>query len=267
MKTTVTIVAALAALTLPSLVSCSGDEPASTAGKRVTLKTTIKAAGSAFTTGLGWQLELSRALVATGPFYYFDGSPAVRPESAQQGRFLRHLLGSGVAHAHPGHYVAGTAMGQMLVPTSVDLLAGSTVLAPGEGVTGVFRSAAFSFSKGADGPLASALGGASVAVSGRATKGDKTVFFSVSATFDQITTNATEGRIDGCPFDEANVDDSGSVTVTVQPGLWLNLIDFSPLDGGTEAAPTVLPAGSKEQQAFATGLVQIAAYRFRYSKE
>ena len=45
------------------------------------------------------------------------------------------------AYAHPGHYIEGSAMGQMLEATTVDLLGDSLELADGDGVTGLTNSA------------------------------------------------------------------------------------------------------------------------------
>ena len=61
------------------------------------------------------------------------------------------------AFAHPGHYVPGNAKGEMLTAYSADLLAGG-MLGTGDGVTGLVRSATFSYATPATGPAAAELG-------------------------------------------------------------------------------------------------------------
>src|SRR5690348_12693692 len=87
----------------PCIEACGVDEAS---GRRVVLSTRLEAAAGAdsFTTALGWNVTLSRALLSTGPFYYFDGAPPLvlrfeRPRWAT----LRAALGVGEAFAHPGH--------------------------------------------------------------------------------------------------------------------------------------------------------------------
>src|SRR6476469_4928027 len=54
--------------------ACGSDE---TGGQRVVLDTHVEpvADAASFTTALGWNVTLTRALIATGPLYYFDGAP------------------------------------------------------------------------------------------------------------------------------------------------------------------------------------------------
>src|SRR5688572_20878894 len=59
-----------------SIEACSAGE---TGGARVALDTRVELAPNArsFTTAMGWDVTLSRVLISTGPFYYFDGPPPV----------------------------------------------------------------------------------------------------------------------------------------------------------------------------------------------
>ena len=76
----------------------------------------------------------------------------------------------------------------------------------------------------------------------------------------------TKGEVDGCVFDTADVQDDGTVTLTFEPKIWFDLVDFSKVDPGTADAPTEIPHGDIAQIGFALGLVQLTAYHFAYSK-
>ncbi len=149
-------------LAVPALEACSADD--TTSGKRVVLRTRIELSSPSavsFENGLGWHVTLERALIATGKLGYFDGVPPLAqrgPAPSLGGQPLRPVLGElfglGLAWAHPGHYQAGNALGEMLEPWSIDLLDGESELGDGDGVTGTYRSARFSFGSPARGPFA-----------------------------------------------------------------------------------------------------------------
>src|SRR5687767_7139382 len=100
------------------LVACSD----ATTGRRVVLHTRITAdVDKPITNAAGWTLTFDKVAVSAGPLYYFEGAPLV----ARSGpTLLDRLLGIGVAHAHPGHYTEGDALGQMLEASSFDLKRG-----------------------------------------------------------------------------------------------------------------------------------------------
>jgi hypothetical protein len=76
----------------------------------------------------------------------------------------------------------------------------------------------------------------------------------------------TNGEVDGCAFEEADVQGDGMVTLTVKPSIWFELVDFSAVAPGTQQEPTEVEHGSKAQVGFALGLVQLTAYRFSFSE-
>ena len=159
------LLAAGASLGLPlagALITACSD--GSTTGKRVKLATKVALidGGASFTSGLGWEVTLTQALLATGPFYYYRGEAVVSA--------LLSVFALRSAHAHPGHYDSGDALGQMLEAYSIDLLAGESTFPEGSGVTGLYRSAEFSFAAPATGPLAEELGDGVALVAGSASK-------------------------------------------------------------------------------------------------
>jgi hypothetical protein len=251
-----------------TLQACS-DAKTTTGGKLVVLHTRVtlnEVAKSEFTSAVGWSITLSEARVSAGPFYYFDGAPPlVRRERSSDFRFAARLLGLGLAHAHPGHYQAGNALGQMLASASIELLGDSVELPVGEGVSGTYRSARFTFSE-PSGTGSAALDGHVALAVGKAQKAGKTPrFFRAFADLSAIEKSASQGHIDGCEFDEVDVQGDGTVTVTVDPKIWFDLVDFTDADAGSEAAPAELPDGSQPQLAFVLGTTQLSAYKFAYS--
>lgn len=172
-----------------------------------------------------------------------------------------------VAHAHPGHYGEGFAKGQMLQESSLDLLAGAVPLPAGNGVTGVYRSGTFAFSPALAGPHVQRLQGHTVVVKGVATKGDSAVHFLIDVDFDDIRARTRDGLVQGCVFDEANVNGDGLINLAVKPRVWFNLVDFAGLPPGAAEAPTRIPKEATAHIAFVLGLVQLNAYRFSFSPE
>lgn len=259
-----------------------GGDGTATSGKRVTLGTRLEAVspGEPFTTleGKGWKVTLSQASLATGPLYYFDGVAAFTQAPAPRPRWRwSSLLGPSVAWAHPGHYVPGEARGQVLQPWSADLFAGPVELPAGEGISGLYRSGRFAFATPTAGPAAASLGTSVAAVAGVAEKDGVTVHFKMSADLATLAARATEGRVEGCAFDEVDVQQNGTVTVSVTPSVWFNLVDFTGVAPGSADAPTTLTAvvagatdaaviaANNAYLGFVIGLAQTTAYRFRFS--
>ncbi|AUX45636.1 hypothetical protein SOCE26_071310 [Sorangium cellulosum] len=268
--------AALAALAAGALVAGCGADDA-TGGRRLTLATQIApdaASVAPFTNALGWTVTLSKAYLSVGPLYYFEGAPftarrgdpgrGVAPALLE--RLARWALPE--AHAHPGHYQAGEARGQMTEPTSVDLLRGTTALADADAVSGVVRSARFTFGAPPVGPLAGALDGRVVVVEGRAEKGDLTRAFRARAAIEDVLNASGEPAVEGCVFEEVVVDEPGVVTLVVKPAVWLDQVDFEgATDGedGEDGAPVDLPPGSQALRGFTRGLKKGTAYTFAFA--
>lgn len=251
-------------------LACSGGESESTAGKRIQLQTIVQGAegvAQEFTTGTRWSVTLTSAALAIGGLYYFDGTPAfVKLEPPRRPVFERiQRFFIGVAYAHPQHYVAGNALGQMTTSSSADLFVGATQFPDGEGVTGTYRSARLVLPESNAGPLADVLQGHVAVAVGVAVKDGKRVHFRAFADLADIEKTSPAGEIDGSVFDEIAVEADGIVTLTVTPSIWFNLVDFSEVEPGTEDEPSELAPGSVAALGFALGVTQLSAYRYSYS--
>lgn len=246
----------------------------STGGKRLTLATRITAdvtREQPFTNALGWTITLSKAHLSVGPIYYFEGAAFTarraprRPERERGGAapLLERLARWAIpeAHAHPGHYQAGEARGEMTEPTSVDLMQGPAALADADAVSGRFRSARFTFGAPPVGPLADELDGHVVVVEGRAEKDAEARVFRARARVDDILNAAGDPAVEGCAFEEVVIDEPGTVTLVVKPTVWLDQVDFEEVDGATAD----LPAGSVAQRGFTRGLKKGTAYAFSFA--
>jgi len=257
---------------LGTAVLIEGCSSGSTGGGRVVLQTRVEldpdSAGS-FVSPSGWKVTLSRALVSTGEFYYFDGvPPLVLAPRTRSWELAQRWLGLSTAHAHPGHYQAGNALGQMLSPWSVDLLGAAATLGDGAGVTGDYRSAQFSFKAPPVGPAASGLAGHVVVAEGIAEKdGEETRSFRAVADLADVEANAADGQIAGCEFVEADVESDGVVTVRVKPKIWFSLVDFAQAEPGSADEPAEFAPDSQPKIAFSLGVTQLSAYAFSYSKQ
>jgi hypothetical protein len=240
----------------------------STTGRPVSLQTEVRAEpppDRSFTTHAGWSVRLSEAQISIAALYYFDGEPAyVMRRPSLRERFASLSLLS-VAHAHPGHYLAGNALGQMTTPAFADLFAGATALPLGSGVSGVYRSARFAWGTPRTEPALSQLGGKIARVSGTASKDGKIVYFRISAELADVARSVPAGQVDGCVLDEAEVESDGRITARIDPSTWFKLVDFTDVIPGTPEAPTDIAAGTTPQVAFALGLAQLSAYHFSFS--
>jgi len=251
------------------LLFACGSDGNTTSGKRVVLHTSATAATdkTQLTTGFGWDVTLTKAAIATSGFYYFDGPPPtayVPPKRSFGERFASLFVGT--AWAHPGHYQAGTALGQAIfaTPTALDLFGVSPIaLSDGDGVTGTYRSGRVLLPETA--PADPVLAGHVGIAEGKATKHDGSsampIFFRLVADYADVSTSIQNGAVDGCVLDEAIVTENGSINMVIEPKVWLDLVDFSKIAPGSEGAPT-----EARDAGFSQGVTELSAYHFTYSK-
>lgn len=223
-----------------SFVACAASAESGTTGKRVTLKTVAVGEGTTpFVNALGWTVTLKTARVSVASLYYFDGEPIFS---------LRMLLPRS-AFAHPGHYVAGEARGEMTTAAAVDLVASSNALANGIGISGPVRSARFTFGKGADGHV--------VYVEGEAKNATSTVPFVAKADLADVLDSYGEPKVEGCAFTATDMQADGTVTVQIKPSVWFDQVDFTEVK-------TDLASSDAALNGFTRGLKKGTAYLFTY---
>ena len=108
----------------------SSDGGSGTTGRIISLKTVVNIQGDLTQpklNGLGWTVAFSQAYLSVGPLYYFAGDPVLSQRQPVR-RFHQSALAwlgdllVRPAHAHPGHYIEGAAMGQTLGATTINLL-------------------------------------------------------------------------------------------------------------------------------------------------
>jgi hypothetical protein len=255
----------------PALIEACASSSSTTTGKRIALQTRVTAgpeATTAFTNAMGWSITLDELVISTGAFYYFDGAtifsqltPAPRTPSDR----LHETFGVSEAFAHPGHYVPGNARGQMLVPSSVDLHAGGAVLATGDGVTGVVRSATFSFNAPPTGPLAGELGAHVVVVEGTATKGAETRIFRAEIDAADVANTKSAPAVEGCPFTETTMDADGTVTLGIKLPLWFDQVEFDSLPASTDGKPVLMTSAEIARNELVRGMKAGDGYVFSYA--
>ena len=255
----------MAVLALVFVAGCSASEE-STTGKRVTLDVKIAATPASkgvFTTASGWTVKLDKALVATGALYFYDGEIIL----SHRTRTPRQKVGDFFvppAYAHPGHYVPGNAKGEMLTPSSADLLAGDAVLGRGNGVSGFVRSATFSFSAPAQGPHAAALGANVAVVEGTATQGAETRVFRAEVAAAELLNTKNAPQVEGCPFAHVDVQGDGVVTITVDAKLWFDQVDFANEAKSADGKPVPLATDGVARNGLVRGMKAGLAYRFAF---
>ncbi|MGC4066456.1 MAG: hypothetical protein QM784_17850 [Polyangiaceae bacterium] len=261
-------------------------EGSGTTGKRLSLQTRLAIKddlAKPFQNSLGWNITISKAFVSVGALYYYSGDPVLSqrspPSSTAPHRMTQILdLFVGTAHAHPGHYIEGAAMGQMTQPQTVDLLGGAIDLADGEGVSGSTNSATFTWQTPPHGDLAPALDGQVILTQGTATKDGATIQFVAKANANEVLDGDKKAEVAGCAFGSkpgevgVEMNDDGTVTLTMVPSVWFNQVDFDYVVRGAANAPlpnddgVVDIAGTLAWQGFVRGIKKGTAYEFAYTK-
>lgn len=265
------VVGLTVAAALPS--ACSSSDEGGTTGRRIAL--TVKVTGSPeakapFTNAQGWTITLSKAVIATGAFYYYDGATIFSlnerfvPAQKSPGQRLWEVLGERTAFAHPGHYIPGNAKGEYLVSSSADLRS-ETVLGQGNGVTGVVRSATFSFGTPAAGALAAELGSHVVVLEGTATKGAETRVFRAEVDAQAVHNTSNLPAVEGCPFVETDMQEDGVVTVTVGVAQWFDQVELDAVPASADGKPALLPVAGIGHNALVRGMKEGLAYSFSYA--
>lgn len=180
---------------------------------------------------MGWTVTLDTALFGVGPLRFFEGTV---PLAVRLERWL-YLPFGGTALAHPGHYVPGEALGELVEGRVIDLLAGPILLGDVSAVTGEYGSLQLDLT-----PLAAEadpdglLEGHSLRVKGRATHTDgRVVDFEASGDLSKA--------IEAIRAQQTVVVPSRPVTITVDLGTWVQRIAFDTAAAVEGAPSTFLP--------------------------
>jgi hypothetical protein len=238
-----------AALVSVASVQCGDD---ATGRQRVTFDVSARGVRLEGDTSLGWHVRVESAFAAVGPIRWYEGAPLF-------GRLLRGF--SGVAWAHPGHYVPGGALADINTRAVVDLTSPSaTLVGHAGGVSGTSRSAHFEL-HGPEvdlGPARQVLRGRTLIVRGTATRGDATVRFDASLLLDV--------NIEGIPASAVFDGSPGRWAVDIDLTNWLDRVDFTmvppPADPG---GVSTFSEGSQPANALYRGVVSGASYRFTWT--
>ncbi len=211
----------MTALAIAVPLACGTD----TGRERTTFEVDVAGIDHVSTNDLGWEVELTRADFTIGDLAFFEGDPL----------FAWSDLWIGRAYAHPGHYVEGEALAELLEPATFDLLQSVPVLyGTADGVTGDYRSAEVRVDR--------------VVLAGTASKDGRTVTFEWSG---DINTN-----VEGIAFGAIVESPTGHVELRVDLAKWFERADFSDAEDG------VLVDESQPHRALLRGLVNTSGFLF-----
>lgn len=198
----------------------------------------------------GWTVTLESAHVSVGPVRFFEGRVLL---SRRAPRFDLYSLIGGTAHAHPGHYAPGDALGEVLTTRTVDLLAGAT-LGDASAVTGEYGSMELTLAT----PTAATdaqgvLSGHAVRVRGTARNAD-----GGTVRFDAMT--SLPAPVAGVRFEKSLDMEAGRVRIAVDLGKWLGRIDFATATDPDADGVYTFTAGSQALNALVRGVEDTSAY-------
>lgn len=236
--------ALLAAMALP-LSGCDSE------AKRRTFPVEVTATRPSGPNERGWTVTLESAHACLGPVRFFEGR--VLLSSRRMPRFDGYSLIGGTAHAHPGHYLPGDAMAEVLTTSTVDLLAGAP-LGDANAVTGEYGSVELTLqTPTASTDAAGALGGHAVRVRGTARNGS-----GGTVRFDAVADPSAP--VAGVRFEKSMGMESGRVRIAVDLGSWLGRIDFATATDPDADGIYTFPAGSQAQNALMRGVEDTPTY-------
>lgn len=187
---------------------------------------------SGLLTDSGWSVTLTKATAHLSTLRFFEGKVLI----SQKTPWWRSLLIS-EAYAHPGHYIPGEAMAEVLTPLELDLLAtGSTSWGLADGITGSYGSVELGFD---------ATG---VELAGTATKDNQTVPFS--------THFAPPKALEGIRFEREMDTAPGTVSMTFSLKVIVSRMDFAQTGASTRPLDETSPAFN----GFARGVDDTSGY-------
>lgn len=223
----------LIVLSCLSLLACGGTERT-----RTTFPVQVSARSSGLVTDSGWSVTLTKATAHLASVRFFSG----KAQLARATPWWHRALISN-AYAHPGHYAAGEALGEVLATLDADLLAGPTEWGVADGVTGAYGSLQLGFAEGG------------LEVEGTATKGADTVAFSTRFT--------PPAPLEGAAFSHEMTTSPGRVDVQLDLSVVFSRIDFALVGSGAKPLDTMSPAFN----GYARGIEDVSAYVTTWSAQ
>lgn len=200
----------------------------------------------------GWTVTPEALHVSVGPVRFYEGHVLLSHRAPRLDPFL--LLG-GTAWAHPGHYLPGDALAEVLSTTVVDLMAASpTVLGETNAVTGDYGSMELTLPvPPAMGDAGALLGGHAVRIRGTATHTDgRRVRFDTAMDLPK--------PIQGIRFERVLAQEVGRVRIAVDLNTWLGRIDFATVSPPDANGVSTFPTGSQAMNALVRGVEDTGAY-------
>ncbi|WNG55121.1 hypothetical protein F0U59_10270 [Archangium gephyra] len=235
-----------AILTLALLVSCG------TGAQRRTFPVEMAVQPMTGPNERGWTVTPESIHVSVGTVRFYEGRVLL---SSRWPRFEPYALLGGTAWAHPGHYVPGDALGEVLKTTTVDLLAAQpSVLGEANAVTGDYGSMELTLSSAtAASDTQDLLRGHMVRIQGLATHSDgRRVRFDAEMNLPK--------PIEGIRFERTLEQEVGRVRITVELARWLGRIDFATASPAGASGVSTFPAESQAMNALVRGVEDTSAY-------
>lgn len=216
----------LIVLTCLSLVSCGGTERT-----RTSFPVQVGATSTGLVTDSGWTVTLTKATAHLASVRFFSGQAQhVRATPWWQQALISN------AYAHPGHYVPGEALGEVLAVLDVDLLAAPIEWGVADAVTGDYGSLQLGYAEGG------------LEVEGTATKGADTVSFSARFT--------PPAPLEGASFAHEMMTAPGHVELQFDLSVIFSRIDFARVGSSAKPLDTMSPAFN----GYARGIEDVSAY-------
>jgi hypothetical protein len=212
---------------------------ASTEQVRHTFPLEVVVKAPAMPTDSGWTVTDVQGTVSVSSVRFFSGKVLISRRSP-----LDWLIST--AHAHPGHYEAGAALGELLTPLELDLSRRDAVeWGTVSAVTGSYGSAELGWATG-------------VRARGTATKGGQTVRFDTGL----LTPSKPLSAI---PFEHVMTTAPGRVRLELDLGVLLSRVDFAQTLALPDAqGVTSLDRGSPAFNGFDRGVTDTSSYRFTW---
>lgn len=200
----------------------------------------ISGSSAPIVTDSGWAVTLTKATAHVSTLRFFSGPAQVVQVSPP---WWNGLVIS-TAYAHPGHYVPGEALGEVLVDLDVNLLATEpTAWGTANAVTGTYGSVQIGYATGG------------IEVEGAATKNGTTVEFSTHFT--------PPAPLEGASFPHEMTTSKGRVQLQIDLDELFSRIDFGSVGTGAKPLDTMSPAFN----GFARGVEDVSVYATSWKDE